>query len=113
MCFFFLLHCSRWSRFDKWSYSYRDTDGSKFHESRGSAYGDGYGHGDVIGVLLELPYRGNQADSPMVISGISNSFILRFATAAATDFLAFFQFESRHNKGMITQRTCRAIISVL
>ncbi|KJE90180.1 ash2-like protein [Capsaspora owczarzaki ATCC 30864] len=41
--------------FDSFSYSYRDVDGSRFHESRGQPYGQGYGPGDVIGLLIDLP----------------------------------------------------------
>ena len=36
------------------SYSYRDVNGTKFHESRGGEYGDAYGPGDVIGCLLKM-----------------------------------------------------------
>jgi len=40
--------------YDKNSYSYRDINGSKFHESIGSDYGEAYGPGDVIGCQLQM-----------------------------------------------------------
>jgi len=41
--------------FDKWSYGYRDINGSKCHDGvRDDGYGEGYGPGDVIGCYLRL-----------------------------------------------------------
>ena len=40
--------------FDQNSYAYRDVEGTKFHESVGSSYGEAYGPGDVIGCWLEM-----------------------------------------------------------
>lgn len=40
--------------YDVNSYSYRDVNGTKFHESRGSDYGEAYGPGDVVGCLLQM-----------------------------------------------------------
>jgi len=41
--------------YDKYSYSYRDKEGTKFHQSRGSPYGVAYGVGDIIGFYIRLP----------------------------------------------------------
>ena len=41
--------------FDKFGYSCRSRKGTKFHDSVGKHYSDGYGQGDVIGCLIELP----------------------------------------------------------
>jgi Set1/Ash2 histone methyltransferase complex subunit ASH2 len=54
---------------DKYSYSYRDKEGTKFHQSRGKPYGEGYGMfilfivlflfkigpGDTLGFYISLP----------------------------------------------------------
>ena len=40
--------------YDLNSYSYRDVNGAVFHESMGRDYGEPYGPGDVIGVLLTM-----------------------------------------------------------
>jgi len=41
--------------YDKYSYSYRDKEGTKFHQSRGGAYGAPYVSGDIIGFFIRLP----------------------------------------------------------
>ncbi|CAG0917751.1 unnamed protein product [Notodromas monacha] len=41
--------------YDKFGYSYRSRKGTKFHESNGYHYGEGYEKGDTIGMLIELP----------------------------------------------------------
>jgi len=41
--------------FDKFGYSCRSRKGTKFHDSIGKHYSDGYGQGDVVGCLIELP----------------------------------------------------------
>ena len=41
--------------FDKFGYSCRSRKGTKFHDSVGKHYSDGYSQGDVIGCLIELP----------------------------------------------------------
>jgi hypothetical protein len=41
--------------FDHCSYSYRDVDGTKFHQAIGRPYGDSFGVGDVVGCHLHLP----------------------------------------------------------
>jgi len=46
--------------YDKYSYSFRDKEGTKFHQSRGSPYGSPYGPGDVIGFWLHLPPKPNR-----------------------------------------------------
>jgi Set1/Ash2 histone methyltransferase complex subunit ASH2 len=46
--------------YDKYSYSYRDKEGTKFHQSRGSPYGASYGPGDVIGFYIQLPPSPNK-----------------------------------------------------
>ena len=40
--------------YDVNSYSYRDLNGNKFHESIGTEYGAPYGPGDVIGCMLRM-----------------------------------------------------------
>lgn len=44
--------------YDRYGYSYRSRFGTKFHQARGKTYhkGGGYGEGDVIGCMIELPY---------------------------------------------------------
>ncbi|QQP35130.1 putative protein_ isoform B, partial [Caligus rogercresseyi] len=41
--------------FDKFGYSVRSKKGTKFHESHGKTYSQGYTEGDVLGTLIELP----------------------------------------------------------
>jgi len=41
--------------FDKYGYSYRDKEGTIFHQSRGRTYGQPYAPGDVIGFYISLP----------------------------------------------------------
>ena len=41
--------------FDKFGYSCRSRKGTKFHESIGKHYCDGYKEGDYLGCLIELP----------------------------------------------------------
>lgn len=41
--------------YDKFSYSYRSRKGTRFHQSKGKHYGEGYGEGDVIGLHISLP----------------------------------------------------------
>jgi Set1/Ash2 histone methyltransferase complex subunit ASH2 len=41
--------------YDKFGYSWRSRKGTKFHESHGKHYSDGYGEGDVLGFLIEMP----------------------------------------------------------
>ena len=41
--------------YDWFSFSYRDKDGSKFHQAVRQDYGRPFGPGDVIGMLIELP----------------------------------------------------------
>ncbi|KAH8034353.1 hypothetical protein HPB51_023357 [Rhipicephalus microplus] len=44
--------------YDRFGYSWRSRKGTKFHESRGYHYHDGgYGAGDTLGFLIELPRR--------------------------------------------------------
>lgn len=47
--------------YDSYGYSYRSRFGTKFHEARGKTYdrSGGYGQGDVIGCMIELPF-GNE-----------------------------------------------------
>jgi len=49
--------------FDKYSYSYRDVKGTKFHQSIGQAYGEPYGPKDVIGCFIRL--RDDQPESEL------------------------------------------------
>ncbi|CAB3221102.1 unnamed protein product [Arctia plantaginis] len=41
--------------YDKFGYSWRSRKGTRFHESRGKHYSDGYGEGDTLGFLVMLP----------------------------------------------------------
>lgn len=41
--------------YDKFSYSWRSKKGTRFHESRGKHYSDGYATGDVVGFFISLP----------------------------------------------------------
>nr|CAG4644671.1 EOG090X03NS [Leptodora kindtii] len=41
--------------YDKFGYSWRSRKGTAFHESIGKHFSGGYGEGDVLGVLIELP----------------------------------------------------------
>ena len=41
--------------FDKFGYSCRSRKGTKFHESIGKHYSDGYKEGDYLGCLIHLP----------------------------------------------------------
>ena len=39
-------------------FSCRSRKGTKFHDSCGKSYSEGYGQGDVIGCLIQLPDKG-------------------------------------------------------
>ncbi|KAJ8261109.1 hypothetical protein COCON_G00168320 [Conger conger] len=41
--------------YDKFSYSWRSKMGTRFHQSVGQHYSDGYGHGDTLGFYIHLP----------------------------------------------------------
>ncbi|XP_029044148.2 set1/Ash2 histone methyltransferase complex subunit ASH2 [Osmia bicornis bicornis] len=41
--------------YDKFGYSWRSRKGTRFHESRGKHYSNGYGEGDTLGFLILLP----------------------------------------------------------
>nr|SVE76294.1 EOG090X03NS [Daphnia longispina] len=41
--------------YDKFGYSWRSRKGTVFHESLGKHFSQGYGEGDVLGILIELP----------------------------------------------------------
>ncbi|GAB6028371.1 transcription factor, contains a PHD finger motif [Chamberlinius hualienensis] len=41
--------------YDKFGYALRSRKGTRFHESRGKSYCSGYGAGDVLGILINLP----------------------------------------------------------
>ena len=44
--------------YDKYGYSYRSRFGTKFHQAKGKTYdtSGGYGEGDTIGCMIELPF---------------------------------------------------------
>ena len=44
--------------YDQYGYSYRSRYGTKFHQAKGQSYDKtgGYGEGDVIGCMIELPF---------------------------------------------------------
>lgn len=41
--------------YDKFGYSWRSRKGTKFHESHGKSYSEGYAQGDTLGFLIILP----------------------------------------------------------
>ncbi|XP_074618385.1 set1/Ash2 histone methyltransferase complex subunit ASH2-like isoform X2 [Acropora palmata] len=41
--------------YDKFSYSWRSKKGTRFHESRGKHFSDGFTNGDVVGFFISLP----------------------------------------------------------
>ncbi|XP_031414768.1 set1/Ash2 histone methyltransferase complex subunit ASH2 isoform X4 [Clupea harengus] len=41
--------------YDKFSYSWRSKKGTRFHQSIGKHYSEGYNQGDVLGFFIELP----------------------------------------------------------
>lgn len=41
--------------YDKFGYSWRSRKGTKFHESHGKHFSEGYGEGDTLGFLIVLP----------------------------------------------------------
>lgn len=48
--------------YDKFGYSWRSRKGTKFHESCGKRYSQGYGEGDTLGFLISLPETGPNMD---------------------------------------------------
>lgn len=51
--------------YDKFGYSWRSRKGTRFHESHGKHYSEsGYGVGDVLGFLIELPEEKDVSYSP-------------------------------------------------
>ncbi|XP_077478615.1 set1/Ash2 histone methyltransferase complex subunit ASH2 isoform X2 [Stigmatopora argus] len=47
--------------YDKFSYSWRSKKGTRFHQSLGKRYSTGYGQGDTLGFLIQLPERTDTA----------------------------------------------------
>lgn len=43
--------------YDKFSYSWRNRKGTRFHQSRGKSYSGGYSEGDVLGFYIYLPKK--------------------------------------------------------
>ncbi|KAJ8400095.1 hypothetical protein AAFF_G00401340 [Aldrovandia affinis] len=41
--------------YDKFSYSWRSKNGTRFHQSVGKQYSDSYGQGDTLGFFIQLP----------------------------------------------------------
>ncbi|CAH0558837.1 unnamed protein product [Brassicogethes aeneus] len=41
--------------YDKFGYSWRSRKGTKFHESNGKHYSNGYGEGDTVGFMIQMP----------------------------------------------------------
>ncbi|CAH1246916.1 ASH2L [Branchiostoma lanceolatum] len=41
--------------YDRFGYSWRSRKGTRFHQSRGKHYSEGYGQGDVLGFYISLP----------------------------------------------------------
>ncbi|XP_061710931.1 set1/Ash2 histone methyltransferase complex subunit ASH2 isoform X1 [Cydia pomonella] len=50
--------------YDKFGYSWRSRKGTRFHESRGKHYSNGYGEGDTLGFLIVLPNNHNTKYTP-------------------------------------------------
>lgn len=48
--------------YDKFGYSWRSRKGTKFHQSSGKKYSDGYGEGDTLGFLIHLPQIDSNID---------------------------------------------------
>ena len=61
--------------FDKFGYSWRSKKGTVFHQSRGTHYKEGYGTGDVLGFLIELP-ASNKA--PLIPPSYKDRALIRF-----------------------------------
>ncbi|CAH1407698.1 unnamed protein product [Nezara viridula] len=51
--------------YDKFGYAWRSRKGTRFHESRGKHYSDGYGEGDTLGFLIHLPHDENKSYIPV------------------------------------------------
>lgn len=45
--------------YDKFGYSWRSLKGTRFHESHGKHYSEGYSVGDILGFLIVLPEASN------------------------------------------------------
>ncbi|XP_022825231.1 set1/Ash2 histone methyltransferase complex subunit ASH2 isoform X2 [Spodoptera litura] len=50
--------------YDKFGYSWRSRKGTRFHESRGKHYSNGYGEGDTLGFLIVLPQSATTKYTP-------------------------------------------------
>lgn len=70
--------------YDKFSYSWRSRKGTRFHQSRGKHYSDGYGKGDVLGFILHLP-KANE--SSRVVDTCKDNALIKFKS--------FFYFEEK------------------
>ena len=80
--------------YDANSYSYRDVSGTKFHESLGSEYGEGYGAGDVIGCMLVMgsPAASRRERQRVVIKGVE--YVVeeeRSRTPSVGSYMAFYK----------------------
>ena len=56
------------------SYSCRSRKGTRFHDSVGKHYSSGYGQGDVIGCLIQLPEKNVKLPPTFKVAEISNEF---------------------------------------
>lgn len=70
--------------FDRFGYSWRSKKGTVFHRSRGKHYSEGYGTGDVLGFLVELP-ASNKA--PLLPPSYKDRALIKFKN--------FFHFEEK------------------
>ncbi|XP_072939458.1 set1/Ash2 histone methyltransferase complex subunit ASH2 isoform X2 [Epargyreus clarus] len=50
--------------YDKFGYAWRSRKGTRFHESRGKHYSNGYGEGDTLGFLIVLPESASTKYTP-------------------------------------------------
>ncbi|EGD80860.1 hypothetical protein PTSG_11732 [Salpingoeca rosetta] len=70
--------------FDRFSYSWRDIDGQKFHNSRGAPFSkEGYGPGDVLGFEIVLPQRVTSRVLPIQTRGTHVSVVAQGNTFIA------------------------------
>merc|ERR1712168_1366606 len=70
--------------YDKFGYSWRSRKGTRFHQSRGKHYSDGYTKGDVLGFILHLP-KSNEPSH--VIDTCKDNALIKFKS--------FFYFEEK------------------
>ena len=63
--------------YDKFSYSWRSLKGTKFHQSRGKHYSDGYAEGDTLGFHISL-VEPDQHDSKVLPKTYKDMALIKF-----------------------------------